>query len=84
MSTKTTTEPTTTGVICTCGCGEPTKSKYRPGHDARHAGQVGRSLATNPKDKAALAALSGMSPALRAKAERIRDNAAAKAAKASE
>lgn len=32
---------------CYCGCGSnvPTKSFYRPGHDARHAGQVGRQLA---------------------------------------
>lgn len=32
---------------CGCGCGEnvPPKSNYRPGHDARHAGQVGRAIA---------------------------------------
>lgn len=32
---------------CLCGCGEVTNrtSNYRPGHDARHAGQVGRALA---------------------------------------
>lgn len=29
---------------CGCGCGEPVagKANYRPGHDARHAGYVGR------------------------------------------
>ncbi len=32
---------------CLCGCGEnvPSKSNYRPGHDARHAGAVGKALA---------------------------------------
>lgn len=31
---------------CYCGCGEnvPAKSFYRPGHDARHAGQIGKAL----------------------------------------
>lgn len=34
---------------CYCGCGEnvPSKSFYRPGHDARHAGVVGREIAAN-------------------------------------
>lgn len=32
---------------CYCGCGEnvPSKSFYRPGHDARHAGVIGRLVA---------------------------------------
>lgn len=32
---------------CLCRCGEPVgkRSNYRPGHDARHAGHVGRALA---------------------------------------
>lgn len=32
---------------CYCGCGEnvPSKSFYRPGHDARHAGVIGRRVA---------------------------------------
>jgi hypothetical protein len=36
---------------CTCGCGEqvPIKSFYRPGHDARHAGVIGREIAANYK-----------------------------------
>lgn len=67
--------------VCGCGCGEATKSTFRPGHDARHAGITGRALAANPKDKAALADLNLMTPSLRAKAERIRDNAIAKAEK---
>jgi hypothetical protein len=66
---------------CGCSCGEPVRQNadYRPGHDARHASQIGRTLAANPKDRDALAAIKRMSPPLRAKAERIRDNAAAKA-----
>ena len=34
--------------ICACGCEAPTsnrKSSYRPGHDARHAGNVARAIA---------------------------------------
>lgn len=33
---------------CYCGCGEnvPQKSFYRPGHDARHAGNIGRLVAS--------------------------------------
>lgn len=33
---------------CKCGCGAPTSNSrrlYRPGHDARHAGQVARAIA---------------------------------------
>lgn len=32
---------------CYCGCGAPVSTRvfYRPGHDARHAGQVGRAIA---------------------------------------
>lgn len=32
---------------CYCGCGELSKGFYRPGHDARHAGNVGRLVAQN-------------------------------------
>lgn len=37
---------------CRCGCGLPVgrKSSYRPGHDARHAGQVGREAAARYAD----------------------------------
>lgn len=82
MSTKTAVAKpakTTDLSVCGCGCGDTTKSTFRPGHDARHAGNTGRALAANPKDKTALADLAAMSPALRAKAERVRDNAIAKA-----
>lgn len=41
-------EVTAEGSPCKCGCGEATgkKSNYRPGHDARHAGNVGRAIAS--------------------------------------
>jgi hypothetical protein len=31
--------PPTPG-ICRCGCGETARRNYRPGHDARHVGQL--------------------------------------------
>ena len=42
-------KPEQTFHACYCGCGEnvPTKSFYRPGHDARHAGTIGREIAAN-------------------------------------
>lgn len=43
--------------LCRCGCGQPTirdEADYRPGHDARHAGQVGRSLVAMRKDNKGL------------------------------
>ncbi|AZS08712.1 hypothetical protein SEA_LENNOX_53 [Arthrobacter phage Lennox] len=39
---------TTTTRHCNCGCGEATsssKTMYKPGHDARHAGNVARAIA---------------------------------------
>jgi hypothetical protein len=44
----TTKTPAITTNACQCGCGEATSSSrtaYKPGHDARHAGQVARDLA---------------------------------------
>jgi len=40
---------------CTCGCGENVagKSLYRPGHDARHAGQIAREVAADLLNDAA-------------------------------
>lgn len=92
MATKTTTAKTTaaktaeveatpTPTACKCGCGAPTKSTYAPGHDARHAGQIGRWLLANPdatpaQRKTQLANLP--TPALQAKAERVVETAAAK------
>lgn len=42
-------KPKPEGTACYCGCGETAGSKsfYRPGHDARHAGQIGRQIAEN-------------------------------------
>lgn len=69
---------------CGCGCGEmvPPKSNYRPGHDARHAGQIGREIAANYAVKGfdrreLLAKLP--SDALKAKAEKIAETTIAKA-----
>lgn len=82
---KTTTEQAT--VQCACECGEATqsaKSNYRPGHDARHASNVGRFLATSNDPEANNRALASLgSDKLRTKAlamdSRLRALAAAKA-----
>lgn len=70
---------------CLCGCGEvlTTRSLYRPGHDARHAGQVGRAVAEimngghDEGDQIEIDRLYGTlgSDLLRSKAERVADNA---------
>lgn len=36
---------------CLCGCGELSANHYRPGHDARHAGMIGRKIAENYNTK---------------------------------
>lgn len=82
---KTTTEQAT--VQCACECGEATqsaKSNYRPGHDARHASNVGRFLATSNDPEANNRALASLgSDKLRTKAlamdSRLRTLTAAKA-----
>lgn len=69
------------GTPCLCGCGEATgkKSNYRPGHDARHAGNVGRALVNEDSDDVITAALAVLpSELLREKAMRVRDNAITK------
>lgn len=73
-----------TQVTCGCGCGETANigRTYRPGHDARHAGQVGRWLAENPKAapaevEAAIAALP--TAKLQEKARKFAENRAAEA-----
>lgn len=62
--------------LCRCGCGEAVapKREYRPGHDARHAGQIARALIENDRDRAAEAARAALSGAMRAKVDRIRRN----------
>jgi hypothetical protein len=64
---------------CRCGCDENVaKSNYRPGHDARHAGQVARAIAENGGDWVLLDALP--SEALRQKARDMAGRLLAKAA----
>lgn len=63
---------------CRCGCGEPTKSNYRPGHDARHAGMIGRAIAAG---EGADRITELPSPALQAKARRIAELAVEKTEK---
>jgi hypothetical protein len=44
---------------CRCGCGEATSGRralYRPGHDARHAGQIARAILADPDQRDALLA----------------------------
>ncbi|MEO5981872.1 MAG: helix-turn-helix domain-containing protein [Pedococcus sp.] len=74
------------GRMCLCGCGSSALLQYQPGHDARHAGEVGRELATAgasltpEKREAILQALP--SDALRAKALKIAEGRAAGAIRA--
>lgn len=75
---------------CGCGCGEnvPPKSAYRPGHDARHAGAVGRAIAAEYPNVLGDAGLKGEiekqispdRPLLVAKAIKVAHTAWAKAA----
>ncbi|QDH48241.1 hypothetical protein SEA_MAMAPEARL_53 [Arthrobacter phage MamaPearl] len=51
--TQNTTAKAVTTRHCTCGCGEATssaKTMYKPGHDARHAGNVARAMAADYND----------------------------------
>ncbi|AOZ65091.1 hypothetical protein KDJ05_gp55 [Arthrobacter phage Oxynfrius] len=51
--TQNTTAKAVTTRHCTCGCGEATssaKTMYKPGHDARHAGNVARAMAADYDD----------------------------------
>lgn len=66
-------------VQCHCGCGDEAKvgRSYLPGHDARHAGEVGRALAA--KAPGAEDALKALPPKLAEKAQRFADNRAKEA-----
>lgn len=67
---------------CRCGCKATGPGAYRPGHDARHAGQVGRFLLTGPTPAEAKTALAALpTDALRDKARGMAKTAAAKDAK---
>jgi hypothetical protein len=66
---------------CRCGCGQPVKGKkaeYLPGHDARHAGQVGRAMVGAPDSERMLLLASLPSEPLRGKARRVYEKALAK------
>lgn len=54
--------------VCLCGCGEPARVRYRPGHDQRHVDILVRQVRTGGSVDL-LDALP--TPALRAKAERL-------------
>ena len=82
--------PAAAPTICRCGCGSPTvraEALYIAGHDARHAGQIGRLLIADLTDDEAPAAEHRLAllptPALRAKAEGMVATAARKAAERS-
>lgn len=67
--------------LCRCGCKSPIgrKSTYKPGHDARHAGQVARDIAaTTDPQRAELMLASLGSDALRQKAINMADRLQAK------
>lgn len=67
-------------VACNCGCGEMANlgRAYKPGHDARHAGQVGRMLAEG--NDGAQAAFDALPAKLQEKASRFAANRAKEAA----
>ncbi|WP_144836189.1 hypothetical protein [Kocuria rosea] len=78
-TTKTTQAPATKPTACRCGCGLPTitaEARYRPGHDARHAGNLIRAWADAADDSEArqqiteAAARELATPGLQAKFER--------------
>jgi hypothetical protein len=71
--------PTAQPNLCRCGCKRETvrqSALYVAGHDARHAGEVGRSNATEAEVRKVFAD----QPKLAAKALRVRETAARKVA----
>lgn len=86
-NTNTTPAPAAARVAqnCGCGCGAPTitdRALFLSGHDARLAGVVGRGLVSTDEAtrEAAQARLETLSPALKAKAQRVVETAERKAA----
>lgn len=71
---------------CGCGCGAPTitaKARFLAGHDARHAGNLGRALGTapiGPEREALTAQVNALSPALKDKVLKIATTASRKQA----
>lgn len=77
--TKATEAPAPQPTSCRCGCGQPTvrsDARYLSGHDARHAGEVGRSDLPEAKVREMFAD----APKLLAKALGVRETAKRKAA----
>lgn len=67
---------------CGCGCGSPTitsKATFLAGHDARHAGVLGRGLAATPDDADLKAAYARLTAPLQVKVDKIRETATRKA-----
>lgn len=98
MTAKTTapkTAPAPVVTKCRCGCGLQTirtDAMYLPGHDARHAGIVGRAIIANPTqakdliaalptDRLRIKAEAMVAKAAEREAERARRQAAREAAK---
>ncbi|MFC4531371.1 hypothetical protein [Sphaerisporangium dianthi] len=68
---KKSTEPTP----CLCGCGENSKGKFRPGHDARHCSNLAKKVEAKELTRAkALAEAGKASDALRNKLATMLDN----------
>jgi hypothetical protein len=68
--------------LCNCGCGETTKrptASYVAGHDARHAGEIGRQAHANG-DRELIGLVFKDAPKLAAKAQNVVDTATRKAA----
>lgn len=68
---------------CGCGCGQPTvtaKARFLSGHDARHAGNLGRALAATPDDADLIAARDALSDLLQAKVASVQATATRKVA----
>jgi hypothetical protein len=71
--------------VCACGCGIPVNYRtamYKPGHDARHAGQIGRLAASRDAEERELIICQLPTEALRTKARRMVENIVNKPAKA--
>lgn len=78
-ATKVTEAPAPQPNLCKCGCGQATtrpEARYVSGHDARHAGEVGRSSRSDDEVRELFAD----APKLQAKALRVRETARRKEA----
>lgn len=80
ISTLAPTAPAAENRVCRCGCKAPVgpRALYRPGHDARHAGQIARAL-VGAKDAAAAKRLLDRLPSEALQRKAITQATAAKA-----